>query len=149
MIEPGLSQARLLGVVSTLRNDGGVELRTNRQVQRRRRDENVAADRAAEKARGLFLRADEVAGLRYHLDRVERGVVDDWSLRGVVRRVFEKGGEIELRPAYRGEGADLADEQTHMLCPRCESESESFDFGNAYHECRSCGHAFLLVAPDN
>ena len=149
MIEPGLSQARLLGVFSSLRNDGGVELRTNRQVQRRRRDENVAADRAAEKARGLFLRADEVAGLRYHLDRVERGVVDDWSLRGVVRSVFEKGGEIELRPAYRREGADLADEQTHMLCPRCESESKSFDFGNAYHECRSCGHAFLLVAPEN
>ena len=149
MIEPGLSQARLLGVFSSLRNDGGVELRTNRQVQRRRRDENVAADRAAEKARGLFLRADEVAGLRYHLDRVERGVVDDWSLRGVVRSVFEKGGEIELRPAYRREGAHLADEQTHMLCPRCESESKSFDFGNAYHECRSCGHAFLLVAPEN
>jgi hypothetical protein len=79
---------------------GGMELRTARQAQRRRRDENVAADRAAEKARGLFLRADEVAGLRYHLDRVERGVVDDWSLRGGVRRVLDKSGEIELRPAY-------------------------------------------------
>ena len=74
-----------------------MELRTDRQAQRRRRDQNVAADRTAEKARGLFLRADEVAGLRYHLDRVERGVVDDWSLRGVVRRVLNKGGEIELR----------------------------------------------------
>ena len=99
-----------------------MELRTDRQAQRRRRDENVAADRAAEKARGLFLPADEVAGLRYHLDRVERGVVDDWSLRGVVRRVVEKGGEIELRPAYRIEGAFSAHEHPDMLCPRCESE---------------------------
>ena len=114
-----------------------------------RRSENIAADRAAEKARGLFLRADEVAGLRYHLDRVERGVVDDWSLRGVVRRVLDKGGEIELRPAYRRDTADPADEHPDMLCPRCESESKSIDFGNAYHKCRSCGHAFLLVAPDN
>ena len=96
----------------------------------------------------MFLRADEVAGLRYHLDRVERGVVDDWSLREVVRRVLDKGGEIELRPSYwRGRGHP-ADEHQDMLCPRCESESKSFDFGNAYHECRSCGHAFLLVAPD-
>jgi hypothetical protein len=128
---------------------GGMELRTARQAQRRRRDENVAADRAAEKARGLFLRADEVAGLRYHLDRVERGVVDDWSLRGVVRRVLDKSGEIELRPAYRRDGAYPADEHPDMLCPRCESESKSVDFGNAYHECRSWGHAFLLVAPDD
>ena len=141
------SRARLPGVVGSLRNDGGMELRTDRQAQRRRSDQNVAADRAAEKARGLFLRADEVAGLRYHLDRVERDVVDDWSLRQVVRRVLDKGGEIELRPSYwRGRGHP-ADEQD-MLCPRCESESKSFDFGNAYHECRSCGHAFLLVAPD-
>ena len=97
----------------------------------------------------MFLRADEVAALRYHVDRVERGVVDDWSLRGVVRRIVEKGGEVELRPAYRRDGASAADEHPDMLCPRCESESKSFDFGNAYHECRSCGHAFLLVAPDN
>jgi hypothetical protein len=97
----------------------------------------------------LFLRADEIAALRYHVDRVERGVVDDWSLRGVVRRIVEKGGEVELRPAYRREAAYPADEHPDMLCPRCESDRKSFDFGNAYHECRSCGHAFLLVAPDN
>ena len=66
----------------------------------------------------MFLRADEVAALRYHVDRVERGVVDDWSLRGVVRRVLDKSGEIELRPAYRGDGADPADEHPDMLCPR-------------------------------
>ena len=112
------SRARLPAVVGSLRNDGGMELRTDRPAQRRRRDENVAADRAAEKARGLFLRADEVAGLRYHLDRVERGVVDDWSLRGVVRRIVGKGGEVELRPAYRREAAYPADEHPDMLCPR-------------------------------
>jgi hypothetical protein len=66
-----------------------------------------------------------------------------------VRRVLDKSGEIELRPAYRRGGAYPVEERPDMLCPRCESESKSFDFGNAYHEYRSWGHAFLLVAPDD
>jgi hypothetical protein len=118
------------------------------EVERRRSDEHVAQV-ASEMAHGIFLRADEVARIRYHLDRVQRGIEGDAEMTGIVFRLLDDYGmsKIELVPISPGRESYPVGLHPSAHCPQCGGKS--FDFGNAYHECRSCGHAYLLVAAED
>src|SRR5689334_480126 len=118
------------------------------------RDEReTAALQSARDARGLFVRADQLAVLRYYLQRHETYTAD--AGRGLVSFVSslldQHGiGPIETRPARPVEpGYTVEESERHpaVQCSQCGGPSA--DFGGGYRECRACGHEFLMVARED
>ena len=127
-------------------------MRSDRHRDQRDQAEAVARH-AAQQANGLFLRAYEVAGLRYQLQRREAGAAGaDGALAGFVSSLLDQRGigPIELRAAHPFErpltSAEV-DEHPLTRCAHCHGPS--MESGDAYRECRRCGRGFLLVAPDD
>jgi hypothetical protein len=126
--------------------------RTDPYVAHRDRAEAVAF-RTAQEACGLFLRAFEVANLRYQLQRLEAEVAGaDSGLAGFVRSLLDQRGvgPLELRAAHPFERpltVAQVDRHPSAACSQCGGPS--MDGGGGYRECRRCGHGWLMVAPDD
>jgi ribosomal protein S27AE len=121
-------------------------------IARARQEAEVLAYRAARDARGLFVRADQLAVLRHYVDRFDAGLPGaDLGLVGFVGALLRDSGigPIEARPI----AARYADHQAGRFdtsasrCSRCGEGS--VNLGGGYHECRRCGQGFLLVAPED
>ena len=121
-------------------------------IARARKEADVLAYRAARDAHGLFIRGDQLAVLRRYVDRFDAGLLGtDRSLVGFVGALLRDSGigPINARPV----AATYADYQAGRFdtsafqCSRCGEGS--VDLGGGYRECRRCGYAFLLVAPED
>ena len=132
-------------------------MRTDRNAVKRDQAEAVA-HRAAQEAGGMFLRAFEVANLRYQLQRLEAGATGaDGALAGFVGSLLHQrgGGPLELRVAHSFERPMTVrevDEHPSAACSQCGGPSRggpSMDCGGGYRECRRCGHGWLNVSPDD
>ena len=103
-------------------------MRSDRHRDQRDQAEAVARH-AAQQANGLFLRAYEVAGLRYQLQRREAGAAGaDGALAGFVSSLLDQRGigPIELRAAHPFErpltSAEV-DEHPLTRCAHCHGPS--------------------------
>jgi hypothetical protein len=123
--------------------------RTDRHAEQRNRATAVA-HRAAQEASGLFLRADELASLQYHLRRDGAGIAGDLA-RHVSWLLDQRGIEPpELRAAHafkRPLTPEEVDRHPSAACSQCSSQS--MEIGGGYRECLRCGHGWLNVAPDD
>ena len=110
---------------------------------------NGVAQRKAQQANGLFLRADELASLQYHLRRDRAGVTGDLA-RHVTWLLKQHGIEpTELRAAHPFERPLTIDEMNEHPSARCtRCDGKSVEIGGGYHQCRKCRHGWLMVKPD-